>query len=220
MVGIGIGSMFEGLRLSHSEQIILNEKVSLQSLQLQQKYIDSGLADCDVLNKILENNINELNKKMADVITYEKKALFNQEAFKLQLQDYFLTEIQYLLLAEEIDQQCGQDSVKMVFFYDENRFDTQGDILDYLRKLFGERVLVFSLDSNAEEPMIQILLSSYNITQFPSVVVEEKVFQGHTDVETLLAEICSEFSSIDGKVPSQCPHQKTGLETFQRSLVE
>lgn len=203
-VGILVGIMFEQVKLSHSEQTILNEKVNLRSLQLQMKYIESGLADCNTLNRILETNIDELSKKMDEVINYEKKSFFSQEEFELQLQDYFLTEIQFLLISQEIDEQCSKNNVKIVYFYDENEFDTQGKILDYLKKRFGSRLLVFSLDSTFnKEPMINTLLISYNITKFPSVVIDNDILQGHRDVEELMKVVCSKFKRMK-ETPEEC----------------
>src|SRR3989344_3880099 len=178
--GIVVGIGIENARLSSAKQITLEEKVTLRSLQLQQNYIDSGITDCKTLNTILENNINELGKKVAIIIDYEKKAVFNEEEFQLQLQDYFLTEIQFYLLAKDIDKKCTQDNIKILYFYDENRDETQGDILVYLKKKFDNKVLIFSLDSGfMQEPMIKTLLTNYKINQFPALVIEDKVFEGH-----------------------------------------
>lgn len=203
--GILIGIVFENARLSSAEQITLQEKVSLRSLQLQQNYIESGITDCKTLNTILENNINELGRKVGIIIEYEKKALFNQEEFNLQLQDYFLTEIQFYFLAKEINQQCPQNNVKILYFYDENKDDIQGDILAYLKKRFGGKLLIFSLNSQfSQEPMIGTLLTYYNITQYPAVVIEEKVFEGHRTARQLLGDICREFMEMETDVPGDC----------------
>ncbi len=203
--GVVVGIVLESARLADAEQITLEEKVNLRSLQLQQNYIESGIADCNALNLILEVNINELTRKMEIVNEYEKNALFNEEKFNLQLRDYFLTEVQFLLVSQEIDQKCSKDNLKIIYFYDENKFNTQGDVLDYVRKLFNGKVLVFSFNSAFDkEPLIKTLLTSYNITQFPSVVVENEVFQGHTSVETLLNTVCRDFTSWGKKVPPEC----------------
>lgn len=203
--GILIGILFENARLSSAEQITLQEKVSLRSLQLQQNYIESGITDCKTLNTILENNINELGRKVAVIIDYEKKALFNQEEFDLQLQDYFLTEIQFYFLTKEINQKCPQNNVKVLYFYDENEDDTQGDILAYLKKRFGSKLLIFSLNSQfSQEPMIGILRTYHNITQYPALVIEDEVFQGHRTTEQLMGDICSEFVKKEIDVPEDC----------------
>ncbi|MEK6900158.1 MAG: hypothetical protein AABX05_03460, partial [Nanoarchaeota archaeon] len=140
--GIVVGIMLENARMSSAEQITLKEKVNLRSLQLQQSYISSGITDCKTLQTILESNIDDLGKKVAIIIDYEKKSVFNEQEFKLQLQDYFLTEIQFYLLAKEIDHECPQNNVKLLYFYDENKDDTHGDILAYLKKIFGSRLLI------------------------------------------------------------------------------
>lgn len=203
--GVILGIVLENARLKDAEQIILSEKVNLRSLQLQQNYIESGIADCNALNNILEANINELTQKMAIVLDYQKRSVFNEKEFNLQLRDYFLTEIQFLIVSQEIDRKCQKDNLKVLYFYDQNQFDTQGDVLDYIRKRFNGKVLVFSFNSAFEqEPMIKTLLAAYNITTFPSVVVEEQVFQGHTSVEVLMEHICRRFKNIQGILPEQC----------------
>jgi hypothetical protein len=200
--GIIVGILFENVRLNDSNQINLQEKVNLRSLQLQQSYIESGIAECNALNDILEANIAELSKKVQIISGYEKKSVLNDHEFNLQLRDYFLTEIQFLLISQEIDNKCKRDNIRVIFFYDENKFDTQGQILDYLKDLFGRRLLIFSFDSQfKDEPMINLLLTSYKIKQFPAVVVEDKILQGHTSVDILMKEICSR---MEGKLPKEC----------------
>ena len=203
--GVVAGLFIENLRLTSAKQIALTEKVTLRSLQLQHNYIATGSADCNALHTILENNINELGKKFAIIVDYEKKAVFNEEEFKLQLQDYFLTEIQFYLLAKDIDKKCPQNNVKILYFYDENKDETQGDILVYLKKKFDNKALIFSLDSGfTQEPMIKTLLTNYNITQFPALVIEEKVFEGHQTADQLMEHLCVNFLKMDSSIPTEC----------------
>ncbi len=205
IAGIGVGMLFEEVRLNQAQRDIINEKANLQSLQLQQKYIESGTGDCAALNRILEANINDLTEKMLAVIDYQQRSVFNQEQFDAQLRDYFLTELQFMLISEDIASKCEKDSVTVVYFYDENEQSTQGFILDYIKKVFGSKVFIFSFDSSfQEEPLIPALLTSYNITTFPSVVIEDQVFQGETAAPKLVDAICKEFTKIGGQMPQKC----------------
>ena len=202
--GIIIGVFFDDARLNQTKQISLEEKVSLRSLQLQQKYIESGIADCEALNQVLNTNLDELGSKMNQVLTYEKSSLFNEDQFNLILRDYFLTEIQYLLASKEIDKKCNKNNVRIIYFYDESSYDTQGDILGYIKKLFKNNVLIFSFNSDfKEEPMINLLLTSYDVDEFPSVIVEDNRYSGHNSVEKMKEIICKEFTRI-GKMSLQC----------------
>ena len=203
--GILIGVFLENARLGDAKQGALEQKVALQSLQLQRNYIDSGISDCKTLNKVLEENLNELVRQMSLVNDYETKSLFNEAGMQLQRREYFLTEMQYLLTSKEIDKKCTKDSIKIVYFYDDSKFDTQGDILGYLKNLFGSNLLIFSFDSEfKKEPMINILLTYYGVIQFPTVIVEDKVIQGHTSVELLKKEICSSFEKQGIQKPAEC----------------
>jgi len=213
LIGIILGSFIDDARLNDAESMALEEKVNLRSLQLQQQFIESGIADCKTLNHLLEQNINELARKMAIVQGYDKSSLFNEKLFKLQLQDYFLTEIQFLYTAQDIDKKCKKDNIKILYFYDENALDTQGDILGYLKKLFGNRILVFSFNSKFnQEPMIPILLTNYKITQFPAVVIDDKVYQGHQKVDKLMDSICTEFESMKTDVPLECKQFRKNIQ--------
>lgn len=203
--GIIMGLFLENVRLNDSQEINHIEKDNLRSLQLQQNYIDSGIVKCNALNKILETNIAQLGEKVDILSDYEKRSVLNTDEFKAQLRDYFLTELQFLLTAQEIDQKCDRNNVKILYFYDENEDNTQGKILDYLKMKFEKEVLIFSFDSQfQEEPMINILLTSYGIKRFPAVVVEDQVFEGHTSVKRLMQEICAEFTKMERAIPEEC----------------
>ena len=70
----------------------------------------------------------------------------------------------------------------------------QGYILTYLKSIFGEKLLVFSLDVNFNEPMVQILKENYEIEELPTVIVGDKVFSGLTKKEELINELCLSYS--------------------------
>ncbi len=200
--GIVIGIFFENARLNDSRQINLDEKVNLKSLQLQQEYVKSGIAECRSMNQILERTIAELDRKVDTIVDYEKRSVLKDKEFNLQLRDYFLTEIQFLLLSREIDRDCQRDHATVLFFYNEDKQDVQGRILDYLKSLLGSKVLIFSFDSQfTDEPMIKLLLTSYKINVYPAVVVEDKVFQGLTSTKVLLKEICA---AMPAEKPAEC----------------
>lgn len=203
--GIVAGILLENARLQFAQQSTLEEKVNLRSLQLQQQFIQSGSADCPTLHKILDNSINELGRKNELIVDYEQRAILNDKEFQLQRRDYFLTEIQFYLIAKEIEQKCQKQSVKILYFYDRDKYETQGDILGYLKKRFGPDLLIFSFDVEfIEEPMIHILLTSYNITTFPAIVIEDTIFEGHKKVEELKAEICKTFAKQRRDLPKDC----------------
>ena len=193
-LGLSFGLVIEKERLQEVDKINLEQQVGLKSLQLQQLYLEYGDANCDAMNKILEANIQDLFESMNRVIEFNKKSLIDEELFDYQLRDYFLTEMQFLMFSKEIGETCGSDSVTVVYFYNADETDVQGEVLDYLKNIFDERLLVFSFDSNfEEEPMIAVLLESEGVEEFPTLIVNDVIYDGGLGAEDLKEIICEEL---------------------------
>ena len=65
--------------------------------------------------------------------------------------------------------------------------------------------MIFSLDSGfMQEPMIKTLLTNYKIDQFPALVIEDKVFEGHQTADQLMGHLCTKFIEMDTAVPKEC----------------
>jgi len=196
VLGFSIGLVIEKERLQEVEKINMEQNVQMKSLQLQQIYLEQGNVNCDAMKDLFEFNLVELTESMNNVIDYNKRALIDSEIFKYQLRDYFLTEIQFLLFSQEIEESCGTDSVTVVYFYDDDERDVQGNVLDYLKSNFGENMLVFSFDANFEdEPMIGVLMKTYGVDVFPTVVINGEKFEGGTGAEELQEFICEELEN-------------------------
>ncbi len=219
-LGIIIGLFIEKLRLEQTENSMLHEKVNLQSLQLQQNFIASGNVDCTTLHEILDANIDELTRKGGIVQEFEKSAILDKDKFNLQHRDYFLTEIQYYLITKEIEKKCPKDSINVLYFYDSNKYETQGDILGYLKKIYKERLLVFSLNAEFEqEPMINVLITAHNITSYPAIVVDDELFSGHYSLKEVETILCNKFGSFSAPSPTACSTQ-TGNPLQKNPFIE
>lgn len=199
--GLTIGLLIEKERLQTIERISLEKEVNLKSLQLQQSYIKDGNVNCEALNTILGSNIKTLSDAMDKVIDYNKRGIIDSEDFRLQLQNYFLTEIQFFLLTKEVKERCQTDAVTILYFHNEEIQNTQGYVLDYLKTIFGSKLMVFSFDVNfQEEPMVSVLLKTYSITQFPSIVVDDKLYSGGATRDELFSYLCQRIKDI----PKEC----------------
>jgi len=197
-----LGSIFgiylEGERFSYSEAINLEQKIELSSLQMQQLFISTLNPDlkCDGLTKLFESSLSHLDNSMNNMIDFQKKASFDQEKFNLNLREYYLTEIRYLLLSKQIKEKCPSESVEIIYFYSDNKLNVQGFILDSIKKEFGRNVLIFSFNSDfKQEPMIEVLLTSYNVSQFPAVIIGKTKFEGDTVKSELINEICNHLTN-------------------------
>jgi hypothetical protein len=192
-VGILIGSGLSEERIKFMTENIEEQRIEYESLQMQLLYLTGQEEkNCEVLLKSLERNIYDLENsrvKLENYIAGDEDA-----SFSLVKRDYMLTEIRYWLLAKEVEEVCPNDAVNVLFFYEMDEVcgdcSAQGYILTYLKDIFGENFLVFSLDVGFDEPMIQILKEGYGVDELPAIVFGNEVFNGLVEKEELIQEFC------------------------------
>lgn len=200
-VGLLIGLNLTNERIKVSENFARLQKADYDSLQLQYLYLQKG--SCPVLEKTLEQNINDLENQRAKVEEYVKDS--DREEFKLLEREYMLSEIRYWLLAKQSKLDCGSDAVSILYFYSDiegecDDCSAQGTILSYLKEKFKDRLLIFSIDVNVDDSMLSILKKSKDINKLPALIVEDDKYSELIETEELEKTICSHFK----KSHSEC----------------
>ena len=71
----------------------------------------------------------------------------------------------------------------------------QGVILTYFKNVFGDKLLVFPIDGglSSDESAVDIIQSRFNITSYPTLIVEEQKFEGVIEKDALRTIICHHF---------------------------
>ena len=72
----------------------------------------------------------------------------------------------------------------------------QGTVLSYFKKVFGEQVLVFPIntDLRTKEQMVEILINQFDIVSYPSIIVDDQKYEGVVEQEKLNEIICNTLS--------------------------
>ena len=180
LIGLLVGHTLTLDRTSHLEDIAYKQKLDYESLQLQSLYLDlsSSNVSCSIFNNILEKSLNDVGNAQAKVDFYMKES--SEKSYTELKRDYIISQMRYWLLNKKIKESCPAKHVSVLYFYSNEECDDcgpQGTILSYLKEKLKDRLLIFSLDADfVDEPMINILKETYNITETPSIVIEEEVF--------------------------------------------
>jgi len=67
-------------------------------------------------------------------------------------------------------------------------------LLTHYKNVYGDRLLVFPIDVDVDdEPMIKILQGQYNLSQYPTIVVDDTKFEGMLPKDQLGVLLCREF---------------------------
>ena len=196
LMGMLVGLMADIQKVNYAESVVQRQDVEFESLQLQYLYLQylPKKDVCPVIGKILENNLKTLQPILEKLIEYEENNKKGGEEYDLLKRKYILANIRYFVLAEKSREECDADIVTVLYFYDKNCgvCPTQGFILSHLKSILQDRFLVFPFDASYDkEPMINVLVTQYNVTVFPTLVINGKErVEGFRTEKELLEVVC------------------------------
>ena len=200
LLGLFLGLAIEGKRVNYIESLGRKQNLDFSSLQVQYAFIDqlSQEKNCLAVQKTFEHNINSLESTRIRLESFDREATLNKNELNLLKNEYLLAQIRYWLLAERTRKLCGADIVTLLYFFSDEEecpeCEKQAFVLTYLKKLFKDKLLIFSFDSKFEsEPMIPLLKNTYNVTNYPTIVIEGKPKSKFQDKNAILEEICGYY---------------------------
>jgi thiol-disulfide isomerase/thioredoxin len=202
-LGLSLGLVLEEQRYNKAERITQEQEVSYLSLQLQYIFLNTFEAqeNCAVLSTTLQDSIDDLSGSLSKIIDYEKDNKINEEEYELIRRRYTLDNLRYWLLADQAKESCNFNTVSILYFYSDEcpSCPIQGTILTYFKKLLEEQLLVFpiNLDLKDDEPMIEAVMSVYNITKYPTIVIEGNKYEGVIKKDELQEIICSHLEESE-----------------------
>lgn len=195
--GLLLGLVIEGKRVTYIESISKQQNLEYSSLQLQYAFMDqlSKEENCEAVLKTFESNIKNLESARKRLEEFNDNSKITKEDFNSLKREYVLAQVRYWLLARRTKNLCKTEISTILYFYSNDAecpdCGKQAFVLDYLKKLFKDKLLIFSFDAQQQdEPMIPILKHTYNITKYPALVIEENRFEGLMDKRMILKEIC------------------------------
>jgi DNA-directed RNA polymerase len=206
LLGMLLGLVVEGKRVVYMQSFANQQKLEFGSLQLQYQYITElgQEKNCPAVLATFETYMETLVKAQNRLEDYEKDAKLDRNEFRLIKQDYTQAELNFWLLSKKVKEICKKDVVGILYFYSADTLcadcEKQSFVLSYLKDIFKDKLLVFAIDETLDiEPMVGILKETYNITEYPSLVIEDKAFSGFVENDAILREICSLYSEPPGE---------------------
>ena len=209
LFGLSLGILIESERVNYVEGNRDYEKVEYESLQVQYLYLSylstSGRQEsCGAFTATLNQYIKRTDDTRIKLEDYIAKGNVYTEEFRLLKREYIQSQMNYWILAKKTKELCKTDYVTVLYFHSTDCPDcaNQGYVLDYMKKLFDDRLLVFAFDTNfTEEPMIDLLKSTYHIEKTPTVIIENDTYEGFVSKDTIMRSVCAKYETK----PKNCP---------------
>ncbi|MBI4159017.1 hypothetical protein HY500_02035 [Candidatus Woesearchaeota archaeon] len=181
LLGFYVGKLFDVSRLSSGDGMILDIQLDTDSFVTEKEFFDVfTVQDCPLLDNRMQKLGENLGEIGRTITKYDARSVSDAELYNKLKRKYFLLELRaYTLRKEMLDSCNGEDSNVILFFYntkDNQESLNQGYALDSLVSDLNNTI-VFSVDSDFEEPALSSLKAYYNITVAPTLVLnyQEKV---------------------------------------------
>jgi len=202
-LGITLGVIVDNYRVQYIEDVSRQQEAEYKSLQFQYLYLTSleqAGESCPVLSATLEKTVTDLSSSLNKFLEYEKETKLNEKDYEFAARSYLLDNLRYWLFAQKSKEKCGLDIVNILYFYSEGCTicPNQGIILSYYKKIFGEKLLIFPINVDLDnEPMIDILIKNFDITTYPTLIIEGEKYEGVMRKDPLGELICSSLENAN-----------------------
>lgn len=201
-LGLTLGLLLDTQRIQWSERESKQQKADYESLQWQYLFLTSTEdkeETCILLKAAFDKSVTDLGESLDRIQSYRKQSQINDEDYALIERAYIIDNLKYWLLARQYKQECEGEYAIILYFFSEKNCPIcpdQGVILTHYKKIYGEKLLVFPINTDLEtqESSVKILRSRYNITELPSIVVGNKKYSGVVEMESLADIICENFN--------------------------
>ncbi len=181
-VGILLNHIFDSFRISIIEDVITVNEIENEAYRAEQFFIDTfGGEKCEVMTARIAKLKQEVRKVGEDLGSYSRFSLFRKNDYDYLKRKYFLLELRFFSIIKKINKECDDPYLPILFFYkiDQDNSEIQGFILQSLSDNYEQEVVVLSIDKEyPDEPLISLLVETYNITATPSLVIDGKTLKG------------------------------------------
>ncbi len=201
VLGMMLGLVIESKRVVYIQQQAKQQELDFLSLQLQYQYVDQlgQEKNCPAVAEALDEAVTNLESARKRLEGYTATSNINRGEFELLQKDYTLAQIRYWLLAKRTRDLCNTEFATILYFFSDDEdcasCNEQSFVLTYLKKRLKDKLLNFIIYEKQDETMVAMLKKTYNITQYPTLIIENQKFDGFISREEILNEVCKSYAS-------------------------
>ena len=196
-LGVYIGLEIGKTKMNEIQTGVNDLKSSIEEVELEFLFLDTmGNTEisCNYFNEEAKRLGDIAGKLGKEVEIYENSKKLDESSFSELKKEYTLILIKNWLTIEKIKKSCEGDYVTVLYFYSNtncNKCEDQGIILSYYKEKLNKKLQVFAIDGDLNLNLVRALKESYNITEYPTLIVDNEVHKGYFDKEEVKEILCS-----------------------------
>jgi hypothetical protein len=180
-LGIFMGYMLESSRLDKINVLYSNAELELFDQMAQKESMNVLNFDCKTL---VNENIRFGDKIFQEALQIQKYEDANRISSDIVFQHkrFDLLRTLFWINSIKIKQDCNSDFHNIVYFYkynnpsiaQESKQKFFSNLLEQLKQKEGDNVMLIPIAGDNDIPSINILIDKYGITEFPTILIDEK----------------------------------------------
>lgn len=186
--GVALGNYLDDLNRAKISQEISQTHQRLASVQLLSLMEDNSSSYCPLYLSSLADIDREVENSGHKLTFLENIKMIRDDELK---KEYFILEGESYLLSKKAKQLCNDRGVLLINFYSNTNCSTcqnQGNVILNARdELLSENISIklFSFDGTIGSPLANSFKNQYNITSYPSIVINNNTYSGPINKERL-----------------------------------
>lgn len=192
-MGMLFSNLMDDYRTDTLSQELENDIIEMESRQIQMNYLDRGERSCQTLQRGLESITSSYNDRLDRIEQFRDSPTFQQEQFERLKHRYTLSGAEYWMFAENVKEQCDDYNPDTVLFFREENCqecEDQGQELSRIKNVHGEDVLIFSIYTDIDDGMVNILKQEHNVERRPTLIInQETKLEGYHHREDILQNL-------------------------------
>lgn len=194
--GILFSNLMDDYRSGVLSEELEEDLIELESRQVQMNYLEDENHTCEAMQAGLSNIVGSYNERLERMESYRDSTMLQEDQFNDIRRRYTLSGVEYWQFSEKVKDKCdGYEPDTILYFGEDDcsNCDQQRRELDRLKNIYGEEVLIFTVFTDIDDGMVEILTNEYDVQETPKIVINgEKQDEGlrHRDeiIENLTVE--------------------------------
>lgn len=194
--GFSVGMVWDQFRTQRLQSNLDEISVYSTSLFLESQLLED--LNCPAFLPVIQGAVTDIGTSLDEYTKYTEASVLGLDAQKTLYRKYLLSNIRYWRLSDIYKKKCSWNVTSILYFFDKScqqECDSMSTRLDYLKRKFGENLLVFpiNLQFATDDPVALTLMRLYNVTGFPSVVIDGQTY-GNIGLDELEVLVCKDMN--------------------------
>ncbi len=175
LLGVLVGLQMDDLRQDYLNDEIRQSDLETETFTVLQNYMEQnhesycGLAEAQ-LPEISERGA-ELGQRLE---RFDERGRYDQDEYDYLRDRYYNNQLRLYMMLSDYKDECDAEENKVLFFFDDSTdSQRQGAVLDEI--VMDTDLQVFAFNTETDDSLIiEILEIDYNITQSPTLIVDDE----------------------------------------------